>query len=93
MPALRNHAIQLARESVTEELRSLQSNVYFISFWYKQCKENILAKLKRTLPGGTHTVQAMRTEAGESFTDRRGIAQCLQNHWRNVFQRRPIDGE
>ena len=35
----------------------------------------------------------MRIDAGEITTDRNGIARCMQDHWRRVFQRRPIDGE
>ena len=93
MPKLRDHAMQLAREAATEELRGLETTRDSSNFSHKLRKEQILTKLKRALPGNANTIQAMRTDDGEVTSDRSKIAHCLQKHWQHVFQRRPIDGE
>ena len=92
MSALREHAVVLGRQVVTEEVLSLQhSAVEPSSPEYCQSKTHILSRLKRLLPGTVPAVTAVRTTDGQVTTDPSIIAHALKEHWGRVFTAAPID--
>ena len=70
MPALREHAHQLAKNAIANELALLQqSRSDQNSAQYRVDKEHVLTRLKRTLPGTTTSISAMQTDSGDVTTD------------------------
>ena len=93
MAQIKDHALQLAKESVTTELQELQRPASDVAAegTYQQRKEHILTKLKRTLPGSTTSIAAMQVSDNCVTSDPDQIALALQQHWSKVFKREPID--
>jgi len=94
MHAVREHALELAKQTITEQithLKQLDSDDPNHPHRQQQ-KEHILTQLKRTIPGSTTTLNAMRTPSGEITTDPTAIAATLQDHWSKVFKGKRIDG-
>ena len=92
MAKLREHALQLAKDAISDEMAelrrmSLEPNSAIL--WQK--KEHILTKLKRTRPGQTSSLNAVQTDDGDVSTDPAIIAKALQAHWSKIFSSRPID--
>ena len=94
MAALREHALQLTKDAISDDLQALRQCLGDShGHCYEQQKEHILRKLKRTLPGSTNTpLGAIQTNQGHVTTDTLAIAAALQDHWQHVFKRKPIDG-
>lgn len=92
MPALREHAYQLAENVSFDDLTNLQTlRADPNSPQYMMEKEHILSKLKRTLPGTTTTISSMQTSTGEVTTEPGEIVAALQTHWRQCFTGQPSD--
>ena len=89
---LKQHAIELAREEVTSELRSLHSDQLAPhDQQYRQRKQSILTKLKRLLPGTCEAISVVKSDELGVCKDPEDIALALQRHWGKVFARKPID--
>ena len=89
---MHEHALELARASVTADLHDLVNGSHDDDPQYKaRRKENILVKLKKLLPGAQSGLAAMLTTDGTVTTDPKDIADTLRDHWGHVFNRRPID--
>jgi len=92
MPALREHAYQLAKDAITNELTTLhQSRTDQNSAQYRVDKEHVLTRLKRTLPGTTTSISAIQTDTGHLTTNPAVIANVLKEHWQRCFAGQPID--
>ena len=90
----RDHALELARGAVTDELKALQNDTNGPDARYRaQRKEHILVKLKRLIPAATPGINVMSDGAGNLTTDPADMAKILQNHWGKVFTRQPVNHE
>ena len=92
MNAVRDHAVGLARSSITEELVALQQeSANCDELTKKQKKEHILTRLKRLVPGSTPGLNAMIDEDGKVTAEPAGVASILRKHWAKTFTHRNID--
>ena len=90
---VREHAIELARGAVTDELKELSKGCAAGEEQNRaHKKENILVKLKRLMPGASSGVNAMASDQGEITTDPMEMANILRQHWGRVFTRKPTNG-
>jgi hypothetical protein len=90
LEAVRNHAVQLARSSITNELKALDSSD-LDELQRANYKEHLLVRLKRLLPGASTGLNAMADDVGDITTDPRGMADILRNHWAKVFTQGDIN--
>jgi hypothetical protein len=87
---VRDHAVELARTSVQEEMRALEnSDIDALQRQHRQ--DNLLSRMKRLLPGASTCVNAMLSNSGEVTADRQEIAAILREHWAKVFSKSEID--
>jgi hypothetical protein len=92
LEAVRSHAMELARSSVTEGLRELGSNFQGADIdAIGRKKEQLLVRLKRLLPGASLGLKAVCDERGEVTSDPAQMAAILRAHWSKIFSNRPID--
>ena len=91
--ALLDHAVSLARQSITEELGDMRKQRDEGNHDYKTTirKTNVLSRLKRIMPGSCTTVGALETATGEYATDPTAIGKELSSHWAKTFQKQPIN--
>ena len=71
-----------------QELNNLRENM--VEYEYTHKKEHLLTRLKRLIPGGCCSLQAMCTKNGIS-TRPEDIAECLKEHWSKVFSRKNVN--
>ena len=93
MPRLRELALSLSRDAIGQRVNQLR-NVDATSPngpYRQQLKDHILTQLKRTIPGSTMDINAMRTSTGEITTDPPRIAAALREHWEKVFRDPSLD--
>ena len=90
--AIKDHAIDLAREHALDELslahRDLE-NGDTIKAQHRRQKSTRL--LYRLAPGRSGAVDAIRSPSGELCTNTEGMATLLRNHWSTTFLARGID--
>jgi len=86
--SLRDHAVQLYREQVNNEIHSL--NLVEEEGDKAKAKESILRKLKRLAPGSTPGLNAMKCEDGSISTSPEDIVRTLRDHWKGVFSRKEV---
>ena len=102
MASLRQHAVELARKSLMDEMRDFhRGRADMDQHQASQVKERIHAKLRRLAPGGTNTLTAIRRPAPgpglaepdhwEITTRPDQIAAELTRHWGKVFGNASID--
>jgi hypothetical protein len=88
---LRDHAVELARTQIwdrIEELRSLRHTLPEYEVHHR--KTNILADLRRFLPGSGAGLKALsRSTADMPTTDTEQMAALLKEHWGRVFTAKP----
>ena len=88
---VRQHALELARTAVLDDLRKLHANSQLWDDMQRaRCRDSIQTKLRRLVPGGTTTLKAMRTAAGAVTTDPREMAAALCDHWGDTFASKPV---
>ena len=88
---LRNHALELCREDLTSRLQELHQTKDSLSDYdYSNHKEHLLTRLKKLIPGGSMSLNAIHSPNGVS-TDPREIADALREHWGKVFHGREVD--
>ena len=83
--ALKDHAVQLARADVQDDVEDLLHSDHDDDQAYHQKKEHILQKLRRLCPGESKSLNAVRTQSGCITTDPSDMAQALVSHWSQVF--------
>ncbi|CAK0822989.1 unnamed protein product [Prorocentrum cordatum] len=90
---LLDHAVSLARQSITDELRDVRQRQDEGDHDYKTTirKSNILSRLKRIMPGSCTAVGAVETATGEYATGPAAIAKELSSHWATTFRQQPIN--
>ncbi len=88
---VRDHALQLAREGISEDLKALADDQGKDPQYQARRKEHILTRLKRLLPGASLGLNAICTASGEVTADPAEMANSLKDHWSQVFTRRDID--
>lgn len=77
--AVRDHAVELARTSVQEEMRAVE-NSDIDALQRQHRRDNLLSRMKRLLPGASTCVNAMLSNSGEVTAD-----------WAKVFSKSEID--
>ena len=79
---LRDHAVMLARQQITEEVETMRDTAVTESDagTAHRRKNSILAKLKRLLPGSPNSFMAVQTENGEVAADPEKMAEALRRH-------------
>ena len=90
LDGVREHAVELARGSVTEDLAALEKSD-METFAWSQRKEHILARLRRLIPGASTSLSAMKDAAGNITADPEEMADILRAHWGSVFTKQNID--
>ena len=94
MEKLRDHAKQLAHDSLACEMSALgKAGFDPNSTAYRQKKDHILTRLKKLQPGEATSLNAIKNDDGEIVTDAAAIAAALQTQWAKVFASKPIDGQ
>jgi len=87
---LRNHAIELAREQIQEQIQSLNSAEATVED-RSRTKDSILQRLKRLSPGESTSLDALQDAAGKIHTSPLEIAKMLRQHWEGVFKHKEVD--
>jgi hypothetical protein len=91
---LRDHAVTLARQGITEEMEAMRKKQHEGNAAdTANVKGSILAKLKRLLPGSPNVILAIQQEDGEVTTEPEQMAAALQAHWKKVFTKKEIDAD
>ena len=79
---LKDHALQLAREGITQEAKELNnSTVPPTDPQYMNKKQNLLTKLNRLYPGNANAIGAVEDDEGNIHTDIAGILATITTHW------------
>jgi len=90
----KDHAVDLYRTQVLEEMRRTQAEEGTVSEDItRNRKSKIQVKLQRLKPGTCNSIAAMLCVDGRLVTEASDIAQELRRHWHQIFQAKPIDGE
>ena len=94
MSSIRDHAVELAKAEITDELKNLESDDLDPNGpERKQAKEQIMLRLRRMQPGSTATLKAIRCKDGSVTLDQTKMAAELAEHWAQVFTARPVNLE
>ena len=89
---VRDHAIELHRTQILEEMRFVQSEEGSASEdLQRNRKSRIQAKLQRLKPGTANTIAVLLCANGQLATDAKSIAKELHRHWHITFQAKPMD--
>ena len=89
---LRQHAVELARDAITQDLHDIDASQNTLDWQQLQTrKEHVSVRLKRLVPGATVGLTAMADEHGQVTTDPSRMAELLRGHWQAVFSERVID--
>ena len=92
MSKIREHAAELAKSSVKDELLQLsQEQENTSDHEYQQKKTQILTKLKRLIPGSSSSSIGAIQIDDHLATTAEDIAQQLQKHWGRTFNQPPPD--
>jgi hypothetical protein len=94
LEAVREHATELARTGVIEDLAALDNSRGQTDLQVLQRnKEHILTRLKRLVPGSTSGINALQAPDGQVTTDRERMGTILSEHWSEVFRKKGINEE
>ena len=74
-----------------EELRKVKNSLP--ETIYEQRKKGLMTTLKSMAPGGSSDIAAMVGQDGHIVTDSAEIAKLLNDHWQNVFDHKPTNGD
>jgi len=92
LDAVRDLAVNLARNSLLDEMRALQDAMAELPEQQKMVrKQSIFTKLRRLRPGTTSSLSSVQDANGHIHTEPEGIAAALAAHWARTFQGHPID--
>ena len=88
---LRNHAKDLARQQLTEELLQVQhaDNQPDQEAQHRK-KQQLITRLARLIPGATNNIGAILTDNDELATTPTAIAEALKQHWEPIFRDKPV---
>ena len=91
---LKDHAFTLAKQSLTEEMRSLANTPQDPNDPHRRIQmQHILKKLKTLILGSISPIGAIEDPELGMCTTPEKIAKALQKHWGKVFGKKEIDGE
>ena len=89
---IRDHAMELARISTTEQIESLKKLKDTLpEFEFQKRKDNFLGSLKRMVPGAQTSLGAVKTSSGLVTADPAEMANALAEHWGKVFSKKDIN--
>ena len=89
---MRQHALELHRTNVLEDLRAIQADDGKVDEDIQRVRRSrVQAKLQRLKPGTSNTIAVLKCADGSLATEPREIARELQRHWGQVFQQKPCD--
>ena len=89
---LRDHAVDLGRKALMDDLRLYQERRSDMEPAHSRAvKERLHARLRRFAPGGTGSIKAMQLPDAQVTTEPAAIAKALTDHWKKVFRRVDID--
>ena len=88
---VRNEAIQLARDSLEEDMRSFWATAAKMPEPVKQSKRQQFAtRVCKLTPGASSAVKAIRLADGTTVIEAEAMAKALAAHWRTKFTRSTI---
>ena len=90
---LRNHAVSLAKQHLTDELQEAahQSKEQPQDYRVTVRKNNILTHLKKLTPGNAASIGAVDMGEDGFATDPKQISELLATHWAKTFAHKPIN--
>ena len=92
MLRLREHAVELGRQGLLEELRQFQDAQGGMEASHaKSVRDHLHTRLRRLRPGSAQGVRAVQLTSDEITTQASRIAAELTAHWSKVFSDRPVD--
>ena len=92
MTQLRQHAVELGRQALLDDLRGFQEARSNMDPMQAQAvKDNLHSRLRRFAPGASSVLRAVQLSDGSVTTRPAEIAQALATHWSQVFGTRPLD--
>ena len=91
MKVIRDHAVELSRQSIQDELMELKNASDMDETQRARKKDCIISKIRRMMPGTATGINAMRSESGAIVTDAPDMANVLRKHWGKAFSKRGIN--
>ena len=88
---IRDHAVDLSRQSIQEDLNKLQIAQGLDDDQRARRKDNILLRIRRLMPGASTGINAIRSEEGTIHNEASEMAENLKKHWGRTFSRRDIN--
>ena len=92
LQAVQDHAIELAREDIANDIEVLKkANAEDTNGHNSNMKEQILTKLKRLSPGESLQLNCVQDAEGTLHSSSEQMAKALIDHWRTVFGHVPCN--
>ena len=89
---VRDHALELARASILDELREIHSEASKLDDQQRQIRrEHIQTRLKRMVPGASTVLKAIRTPDGSITATPEDMASALRDYWSQIFAHKGVD--
>jgi hypothetical protein len=89
--AMKEHAMELYRESLLEELRDTQKEEEESQARNDPRRAQLATKIAKIRPGASGTIKAIQDGQGRIRDDTVGIAAVLKEHWQETFKHKDID--
>jgi exonuclease III len=94
LQAVRQHAIELARTAVADDIHKLYRDRQQLDEMQRTVRrDSIQLRLKRLVPGAASALNAVCTADGSITTEPVAMADALRSHWGPTFAARAIDGD
>ena len=89
---IRDHAKELSRASLLDEMRVLQKQQPSLPEAQRSARrQHIMGKLRRIRPGASTSLAAVQAEDGQVHTDPESMTAELQKHWAQTFAGEQVD--
>ena len=89
--AMKEHALELYRESLLEELKVTQKEEEEAQVRNEPRRAQLAAKIAKIRPGAAGAIKAIQDGQGRIRDDTAGIAATLKEHWQETFKHKYID--
>ena len=94
LQAVRQHAIELARTAVADDIHKLYRDRQQLDEMQRTVRrDSIQLRLKRLVPGAASALNAVCTADGSITTEPVAMADALRSHWGPTFAARAVDGD
>ena len=89
---VRQHALELHRCLILEELRDIQKDEGRIDEDIRRVRRSrVQVKLQRLRPGASNAIAVLQCADGSLATEAKDIAAEFHRHWHQIFQQKPCD--